>query len=347
MFGIYRLLLAMNVLLYHLGGVHAIGGMAVVSFFVLSGYLMTSIMHDVYGYATDGVIRYATNRFLRLFPIYWVLLLVTILIVLGVGETHSEATNPAMRLPVSIGEWLANVFLIYPEFNPVEYQPRLAPPTWALTIEIFFYVLIGFGISRTKASTAIWLAASVGYVVYANASGQVIGLPGYGNILSASLPFALGSMLYFYRDRAARIRRAATAGRGYLLFAVFFGNLAAAAVSPVVIPDQAWKIETLAILLNIPLSAAMVAYLAGFRSASGLWKTLDRIAGDLSYPVYIFHIPAACLAAWLLGGYGTAAANPSAILVLGIAIALATSVLANLYVSRKIEVLRERVKTSR
>jgi len=48
-----------------------IGFYMVFGFFVLSGYLMTFIMHKKYGYSVRGVGAYALNRFLRIYPLYW------------------------------------------------------------------------------------------------------------------------------------------------------------------------------------------------------------------------------------------------------------------------------------
>ena len=89
--GIYRFLLALNVVIFHLLGVPAIGPFAVFSFFVLSGFLMTLIMKETYGYSLSGLSKYAMNRFLRLFPSYWVLLLITILAIGLVGNSNSKA----------------------------------------------------------------------------------------------------------------------------------------------------------------------------------------------------------------------------------------------------------------
>ena len=53
--GIYRFLLALNVVIFHLLDVPAIGPFAVFSFFVLSGFLMTLIMKETYGYSLSGL----------------------------------------------------------------------------------------------------------------------------------------------------------------------------------------------------------------------------------------------------------------------------------------------------
>ncbi|MFT5239279.1 MAG: peptidoglycan/LPS O-acetylase OafA/YrhL [Candidatus Promineifilaceae bacterium] len=75
MFGTYRALLAFMVVALHLGGVPIIGPYAVFGFYILSGYLMTTIMHTRYGYSPVGFLQYAVNRALRIYPAYWVSLI--------------------------------------------------------------------------------------------------------------------------------------------------------------------------------------------------------------------------------------------------------------------------------
>ena len=58
MFGTYRTLLALMVVALHLGGYRVMGAYAVFGFYILSGYLMTLIMHVSYGYSTSGFGRY-------------------------------------------------------------------------------------------------------------------------------------------------------------------------------------------------------------------------------------------------------------------------------------------------
>ena len=71
MFGIWRTLLAIEVVAYHILPLPLIGRYAVFSFFVLSGFLMTEIMQRAYGYTPGGSVRYLANRALRLLPSYW------------------------------------------------------------------------------------------------------------------------------------------------------------------------------------------------------------------------------------------------------------------------------------
>ena len=55
-----------------------------------------------------------------------------------------------MLIPNDPSSWIANLFMVYPNFEPVLYPIRLAPTTWALTIELAFYLAIGLGFSKSK-----------------------------------------------------------------------------------------------------------------------------------------------------------------------------------------------------
>ena len=55
MFGYFRLIAALLVLVTHIGGVPFVAGAAVWGFFMLSGFLMTSALNSRYGLDTKGV----------------------------------------------------------------------------------------------------------------------------------------------------------------------------------------------------------------------------------------------------------------------------------------------------
>src|SRR6266496_1806977 len=165
MFGTYRLLLAIMVVFQHLGGIEDVGGYAVFGFYALSGYLMTLILHQNYGYSAKGRSKYAVNRFLRIYPLYWTVALVSFVIVVIVGESFAQEYFRGLFLPSNGRAILQNLFIIFGR-NSV---PRLSPPAWALTVELFFYACIGLGLSKTKTRTWAWFIASVLYTIIVNA----------------------------------------------------------------------------------------------------------------------------------------------------------------------------------
>jgi peptidoglycan/LPS O-acetylase OafA/YrhL len=81
--GLIRLLLAISVVLAHsdsLFGVKLWGGvMAVEMFFIISGFYMALILNEKYN-SPDKTIIFYKNRLLKLLPIYWTVLSLTLLL---------------------------------------------------------------------------------------------------------------------------------------------------------------------------------------------------------------------------------------------------------------------------
>ena len=196
MFGTYRSFLALMVVALHLGGIPQIGAYAVFGFYCLSGYLMTLIMQNTYGYTILGIATYGINRFLRIYPIYWVSILISSALIWLLGSDFSASYKSSMYLPENFLELFKNIVL----FFPLRESPRLTPPAWALTVEIFYYILISLGFSRNKHITIIWFAFSVLYHIFA----LILDLGWqrrYFTITAASLPFSTGALLFHYRQK--------------------------------------------------------------------------------------------------------------------------------------------------
>src|SRR5215471_16043858 len=90
MFGSLRFLLALMVMLGHLVGGDQLahyGYYAVRGFFVLSGFLMTAGLHEVYRF--DGR-RYFANRALRLLPQYYIVCLLTLGVILVAPDSAAR-----------------------------------------------------------------------------------------------------------------------------------------------------------------------------------------------------------------------------------------------------------------
>lgn len=200
MFGLYRTVLAGMVVAQHLGGVPNVGAYAVFGFYTLSGYLMTLIMQENYGYSLKGAWKYGLNRFLRIYPIYWFSIVFMAVIILFVGEGFSTAYNERAYLPGNMGEVVRNICL----FFPLREAPRLTPPSWALTVELFYYICIGLGLSRNGKIAIGWFVAGVLYHAAVNYYGLEWEYR-YFYIPAASLPFSTGALIYHYKDRIKRL----------------------------------------------------------------------------------------------------------------------------------------------
>ena len=336
MFGIFRFVLAVNVVIYHLLGVPSIGPYAVYSFFVLSGFLMTMIMQETYGYSLKGTKSYAINRFLRLYPVYWALLAITIGIIWVVGKDFSLAFHPTMQIPNSFSSWIANFFMVYPNFEPVLYPVRLAPATWALTIELAFYLAIGLGISKSKQLTTIWFLLSLSWVLWTNFSMSQWGI-GYGDIIVASLPFSLGALVYHYKPIVNDIINKV----GIVpILAMFTINILIVVVTHYVWSEKFWFFNAIGTWINLVLSGLMTILLLE-HGRKYLAKRTDRFLGDLSYPVYLFHWSGASLASWIISSND----NRVWVFCLGLSLTILVSILVNKVVNDNIEKLRNIIRS--
>ena len=80
--GLIRTLLAISVVLAHsspIFGIKLVGGqVAVQAFYMISGFYMTLVLNEKYVGANKAYKLFITNRLLRLWPVYWTVLVVSI-----------------------------------------------------------------------------------------------------------------------------------------------------------------------------------------------------------------------------------------------------------------------------
>lgn len=337
MFGSYRTLLALLVVIHHLNWVPLIGPFAVHGFFVLSGYLMTLILHRHYGYDRRGFLGFVGNRALRLFPSYLAVLALTVLVIATIGADPVRQFRSPMYLPSTPGEWFQNLTMVYVDWFPNAVRPRLSPATWALTLELFNYLLLALGISRSKWLTWIWCAASAGY----HACAVVLGWGHdyiYLHILSGSLPFAIGALIFHYRG-------ALQAPVLPVWLVSLGGTFAVIALSFVGARFGAESLRPLYLVCfygNMIAAAGAIALLANVQGN----QAVDRQVGNLSYHIYIAHwIVGAVIFTQILGvetpvrsmsGYGATAATIAACAALSLALTR--------FIDEPVETLRRRLR---
>lgn len=83
------------------------------------------------------------------------------LLIYSLGEDFVRDFHSSIYYPDDLASILRNLFLFFPSLE----GPRLTPPSWALTVEIFFYIAIGLGLSATMFSTVLWFFLSIGYAL--------------------------------------------------------------------------------------------------------------------------------------------------------------------------------------
>ena len=296
--GYLRLILAIFVVAQLIGGAKYLGASAVQVFFILSGYLMTAIMVRTYGYSGSGFARFWINRVLRLYPVYFIVIGLTAALVHVAGSDVTSGIVIAMAMPASGVEWLQNLTMVYADIRPITVLPRLSPATWALTLELACYLLISLGVTRSLRTTQIWLAVGACYMVLALFGSGAPQHWGYSAIPAAFLPFAVGALIYHLRAGRTRVwqwvlawlpddpARALTRVMAPALVAIFLCTVLRAGVF---VATRSELAGMMFYLLNILPGAVAVIAAVEWRAASPRTRRLDKVCGDLAYPVYLAH----------------------------------------------------------
>ncbi len=283
---------------FHLLSIPVIGYYAVFSFFVLSGFLMTTIMQDSYGYTLNGIKSYALNRFLRLYPSYWLAIAISILVIFYCGPAFVSLYKTEIRLPQQTTEIFANLTMIFPAIIPHSIQPRLSPPTWALTVELCYYVIIALGASKSLRNCWIWFSASVVYVVltYINHMGWDYR---YAAIPAGSLPFSVGALLYFYKNAINDFLKNKILApiSSWIILSFYLANSFIFTVLAILFKSN--MITTIGLYLNIPITCLVIIRLY-YSGLTGLSKNIDKKIGDFSYPIYLLHWQIGALASFIV-----------------------------------------------
>jgi len=336
MFGAYRTILALFVVLDHFGGVPLIGAYAVFGFFALSGYLMTYIMQRNYGYTPRGIAGYGLNRFLRIYPIYWVACLVAIIVLASIGPEATTRINNHFAMPQAADEWLRNLGLVL----KISTSPVLIYPAWALTVELFYYTCIGLGLSRFKTSTLLWFLASVAYTAFIVITDAPWGQR-YYSVAAASLPFATGAMIYHWRESLAQYCSFIVMNKWVppFLLSLIVGNWA---LSTYMGAEDLWGLY-----INWLLCSAMIVALFQRTKLPLVSRKLDSWLGDLSYPVYLVHFPLGFALLYVYRQLGLSVPGTGATMFLySVMPVLLAAWLMSVAVELPIERLRTRVKKS-
>ncbi len=126
------------------------GNLGVQLFFIVSGFVIVKSLKD------KNLKEFAINRFLRLFPLFWILCTVTYIITLTIPYSST----------VYFSEYLRSMTMFGDLFNGIVGYTRLIDPSyWTLTVELIFYIGIGvftyyFSHKKIRYFLGLWLVFS-------------------------------------------------------------------------------------------------------------------------------------------------------------------------------------------
>lgn len=134
--GLVRFALASLVVLFHITKFVFIGHLAVYCFFILSGYWVSLMYETKYSRTRQPLMVYYCSRIFRLLPVYYMVSLLTFIMLLFFDPKTIEAIN--FTSAAGIGFGLANIFML--GYNQLGFAPLV--PAWSLDIELQFYLLL-------------------------------------------------------------------------------------------------------------------------------------------------------------------------------------------------------------
>lgn len=262
--GSVRAVLAMAVMASHISAFN-IGGPAVMLFFIISGYWVTAAAGNWRG----GPMSFVASRALRIFPLFWLCCLLSLL-VLFVRDVPLRPDTPqgfALLGQASVAKPLLSV-------------------DWSLDIELQFYLALPLLLAAAQRWSAVqlWALTIVGWLL-----GIALAvMAGVHCVLLYMPAFAAGMALRLTAWRpgpwwtTSSLLAAAAAAAGVALL------VPTAIVRPFALNSIAeHQGQMLWALLLVPALAAL------FQRPSG---PVDRELGDCSYALYLVHAPVLRLA---------------------------------------------------
>ena len=316
--GVLRTLLAISVVISHTSavlGFELIGGTkAVQLFFIISGFYMSLVLNEKYKGKASVKIFYKSRLF-RLFPTYFLILFIQIIICVIALSSHPDLESPLSLFlnnehDLSFGQ-LAFLgfenailfgqesilfmtldgnsnFVFTSDFLNEDVQLHkylFIPQAWSVSVELGFYLIAPFLLRKGMLRVIAFLILTIGFSFYLFQLGLYHDPWNY-RFLPGVLPyFLLGYLGYrFYKillklieqDKYARLFKIA----GFGMLALDILIIIFYYKLPVVVPND---VKLILFVILFALSVPIIFLL----TKSVKW---DRYIGELSYSIYLSHL---------------------------------------------------------
>jgi peptidoglycan/LPS O-acetylase OafA/YrhL len=326
MHGYLRFFLSTLVVLSHLGhpGVINVGVSAVVVFYMLSGYVVTHLMTKYF--PLSRLRAFYIERFLRIYPTYVVFFLLSSLFLLATSYA-SPSFTPA-KIIANLTIIPLNYFMFIDVFVVRDFC--VLPPAWSLGAEIQAYLLLPLIIHRSI--PVKWIVGLSSLAVFSAAALGMLDPDIWGYRL-------LPGILFIFLNGAAlckTIRSPELADRFDRMF-----------------PILCW-IWILLLLLGLTVTyhlhpfscATILGFLIGlpivlFTSKSSVRLPYDSMLGQLSYGLFLIHMPISWAFEYFLGGTIDSKRCFLFVMVVGVLL----SAIVNFTVEKKVWGIRKEITT--
>lgn len=290
--GSLRALLALSVVFAHSFGFVFVGGVnAVRVFYMISGFLISYVLTE--GKRYDSKANFYVSRYIRLFPLYFVVALGAFVWSLFTNNVAFfgviDQSVPLLKILLIFSnififfqDWVFFLPAIFPKNSlvaPPLYSGLLVPQAWSLGLELCFYLIAPYLLVRRWLVITVFFASlslrgifwSMGLADVDPWSYRFFPLE-----LSLFLAGALSHqiMLGFYN----RLNKSAVLAGKYIGTGILFIFCAGYFMISLE--------ESIKLCLLLALSFMFLPFSFMFQRES----RLDQRIGDLSYPIYIVHL---------------------------------------------------------
>ena len=358
--GSLRTLFALSVVFAHclpdsnilVGGPHAVR-----LFYIISGFLISYVLVERRTY--PSVSAFYANRYLRLYPIYACVAVITLLGLLLAGESaftqvYRSAPPGAVALLTLSNlllfgqDWVMfagvqhHALVFTPAFNDsavILYRGLLVPQAWTLGVELSFYLIAPWVLPRRGLVYGL-LIGSLGLRAALVLQGVGLQDPWTYRFFPTELAlFLCGALAHqilrpLYQKLSAQ--KLSASHERWAANAATASIVLLAVIYPVLpLGDVARSAVMFAVFITLlPLT---FTFQARYR--------FDRWIGELSYPIYIVHTLVIRAVVVLGRRYGLD--EPHLLAAVSVVLTVACAIGLNHFIARPFEVIRDRMRTGR
>jgi len=296
--GFLRFILAVTVIIAHAGCLKCSfgdGRIAVQAFYIISGFYMAMVWTEKYSFMHNSYKSFYVSRALRIYPLYFLVLILAL--VMGIaGKSNSPSFHIWDAFEIlgffkACWIYLTQLTLIgmetplFYDFQFTKYM--ILAVAWSLGLELTFYLIVPYLIPRIRACMFIFMSSIIIRILFFYNANPEIFLSNGGLWAYRFFPFEISIFLigafayYIFNVKYKKYFLFSTKPKIYFFLSAFL---------------FAYLYYFNFLFNQFDEFAYWIFYFALFISVPALFKKtyqskIDRFIGDLSYPMYIIHLP--------------------------------------------------------